>query len=183
MLGDLDRQMARWMRYVRRLGGLQKVLAVDETELGDSGLPSELKPFALEFDGQKSILERILSSSMNDLTSLRLTSKLVEQSVLVDPATLKATTASNPEAAAASWLDGNSGVFESPFKKGEDDGKDEAEVVEDSSEAKEAVEGIMVRHSAAYGATKLKVTLASQKTVAVESPLSRACGRRRRSSS
>ena len=57
---------------------------------------------------------------MNDLTSLRLTSKLVEQSVLVDAATLRARKPENTEAAAASWLDGDSGVFKSPFVAAED---------------------------------------------------------------
>ena len=120
MLGDLDRQLARWMRYVRRLGGLGRVLAVDESALSGSGLPAELKPFAQEFDGEQSVLERILASTMNDLTTLRLTSKLVEQGVLVDAASLSKTApAEDAEAAAASWLEGNSGIFENPLKNQE----------------------------------------------------------------
>ena len=125
MLSDLDRQLARWMRYVRRLGGLSSVLAVDEQALSDSGLPAELKPFALEFDGERTVLQRILADSMNDLTSLRLTSKLVEQGVLVDPATLKKPDSGSAEAVAASWLDGNSGVFKIP-DLGEDDSPEAA---------------------------------------------------------
>jgi hypothetical protein len=155
MLGDLDRQMARWMRYVRRLGGLKRVLAVDEGALGASGLPGELRPFALEFDGEQSILGRILDSSMNDLTSLRLTSKLVEQSVLVDAAALAAGKPENTEAAAANWLDGNSGVFKSPFVATE-------EAVEESVEAspEEVVEEAVEDH---FGqATELPTALPAE---------------------
>jgi len=155
MLGDLDRQMARWMRYVRRLGGLKRVLAVDESALGASGLPGELRPFALEFDGEQSILGRILDSSMNDLTSLRLTSKLVEQSVLVDAATLAAGKPENTEAAAANWLDGNSGVFKSPFVAPE-------ETVEASPEesVEESVEEVVEDH---FGqATELPTALPAE---------------------
>ncbi len=121
MLGDLDRQLARWMRYVRRLGGLGRMLAVDESVLSSSGLPGELKPFAQEFDGEHSVLQHILASTMNDLTTLRLTSKLVEQGVLVDAGSLTtAAPGDDAEAAAASWLEGNSGIFENPFKNQEE---------------------------------------------------------------
>ena len=113
------------MRYVRRLGGLSSVLAVDEQVLSDSGLPAELKPFALEFDGERTVLQRILADSMNDLTSLRLTSKLVEQGVLVDPATLKKPDSGSAEAVAASWLEGNSGSSKIP-DLGEDDSPEAA---------------------------------------------------------
>ena len=116
MLSDLDRQLARWMRYVRRLGGLSRLLAVDEQVLNDSGLPAELKPFALEFDGEQTVLQRILADSMNDLTSLRLTSKLVEQGVLVDPATLKKPDSGSAEAVAAGWPRGATrGSLRSPI--------------------------------------------------------------------
>jgi hypothetical protein len=127
LLLEVDRNQARWERYLHRIGTLDVAYSVDVDAAMASGIPDALRAFIETINEGETLRDVVYASDMTDITALRMASKLVEKG-LANQASTAQVLAPEPgqEDAAASWLEGHSGVFENPFKKIQEKAVEEA---------------------------------------------------------